>query len=320
MLYNYNKQKMKKINLLLLAFSAILLTVACDNNSLRKTKSGLMYKIISDQKNPVVKKGQFLKISYTQKLRDSVLYASTPTTPAYVRIDTAGSDSYSPVEVFPLLRKGDSAIIVQLGDSIQRRSGQTLPPFIKKKDKLYLTLRVLDVFDTEDQVTADRTVAMKSVHEQESKDLEDYLAKNNIMTQKTAKGTYVHIDSVGTGMAIDSGKQVFVRYTGKSFPSLRVFETNMTGPGKDPIKFIVGKKQIIAGWDDGLRLFKKGGKGTLYIPAFLAYDQTPGPSRKPNENLIFDIEVVDVKDAPKEEDKPMMPNMPRGMPRMPVHK
>ncbi len=318
--YNYNKQKMKKINLLLLAFSAILLTVACDNHSLKKTKSGLMYKIISDEKNPVVKKGQYLKISYTQKLRDSVLYASTPSTPAYVRIDSGGTDSYSPVEVFPLLRKGDSAIIVQLGDSIQRRSGQTLPPFIKKKDKLYLTLRVLDIFDTEDQVTADRTVAMKSIHEQESKDIEDYLAKNNIKTQKTAKGTYVQIDSVGTGMAIDSGKQVFVRYTGKSFPSLRVFETNMSGPGKDPIKFIVGKKQIIAGWDDGLRLFKKGGKGTLYIPAFLAYDQTPGPGRKPNENLIFDIEVVDVKDAPKEEDKPMMPNMPRGMQRMPVHK
>jgi FKBP-type peptidyl-prolyl cis-trans isomerase FkpA len=313
---------MKKINLFLFALPAILLTVACDNHGLKKTKSGLLYKIISDEKNPVVKKGQFLKLTFTQKLRDSVLYSSAQSTPAYVRVDSVG-DIYSPVEVFALLRKGDSAVIVQLADSIQHKSGQALPPFLKKKDKIILTLRVVDVFATQAEVEKERASAMESIHKQETKDMEDYLAKNNIKVQKTAKGTYVLIDSVGTGPAVDSGKQISVKYTGKLFPSGKVFETNMEGPRKDPIKFVIGKRQIIQGWDDGLRLFKKGGKGTLYIPAFLAYDDQLGPGKKPNENLIFDVEIVDVTDAPAEpahSAMPMPPNMRRQMPAPPAHK
>src|SRR6202040_2500997 len=121
------------------------------------------------------------------------------------------------------------------------------------------------------------------------------------------------VKSAGEGTQVDSGKQVSVRYTGKLFPSGKEFESNAE-PSKEPFKFVVGQGQIIQGWDDGLRKFKKGGKGTLYIPAFLAYDQQAGPGHKPYENLIFDVEVVDVTDAPKQEPKPGMPpmQMPQG--------
>ena len=68
----------------------------------------------------------------------------------------------------------------------------------------------------------------------------------------------------------------------------------------------------------GIRILKKGGTATLYIPAFLAYDQQPsGPSRKPNENLIFDVKIVDVTDAPAESAIPMRSMMPNSRPNMP---
>src|SRR5216683_5890808 len=67
-LYNYNKSEMKKINSFLFALLGILFLVACDNHGLKKTKSGLLYKIISDGKNPVVKKGQFIKLNFSQKI------------------------------------------------------------------------------------------------------------------------------------------------------------------------------------------------------------------------------------------------------------
>ena len=70
---------------------------------------------------------------------------------------------------------------------------------------------------------------------------------------------------------------------------------------------MIGRHAIIPGWDDGLRLLRKGAKATLYIPAFLAYDQQPGPGRTPNENLIFDVNIVDVTDAPAETQMPMRP-------------
>jgi hypothetical protein len=45
----------------------------------------------------------------------------------------------------------------------------------------------------------------------------------------------------------------------------------------------------------------------LYIPAFLAYDQQPGPGKTPNENLIFDVKIVDVTEGPAEGQMPMRP-------------
>jgi len=51
---------------------------------------------------------------------------------------------------------------------------------------------------------------------------------------------------------------------------------------------------VIQGWDIGLQYFGKGGKGSLYIPAMLAYGPQPNGQIKAYENLAFDIEVVDV--------------------------
>ncbi len=67
---------MKKINSFLFALLGILLLVSCDNKGLKKTKSGLLYKIISDEKNPVVKKGQFIKLSFTSENQRCKRYRS----------------------------------------------------------------------------------------------------------------------------------------------------------------------------------------------------------------------------------------------------
>src|SRR4249919_3836028 len=161
---------MKKINSLLFAFLGILLLSACNNQGLKKTKSGLLYKIISDGKNPVVKKGQYIKLSFVQKItgvKDTVLFSSDSSMPAYLRIDSVPQTSYSPIEIFSMLRKGDSAVVIQLADSIQKKSQQPLPPFIHKKDKIILTLRVEDVFESEEAFQKDRQSGLDAFHAKE---------------------------------------------------------------------------------------------------------------------------------------------------------
>lgn len=308
---------MKQFLSYLLVCSFLLAAVSCSNSEFKKTKSGLLYKIMSDGKGEPAKKGEFLKVNVVQKLRDSILYTSQGSMPVYIPVDSP-RPVYSPTEIFTLLRKGDSAVVVELADTLQRKFGGQLPAFIKKKDKISIAFKVLDVFPSEALLTDDRNQEIAKEKDREIRAVESYLADNKINAEKTAKGTYVVVNSVGDGPAVDSGKQVSVRYTGKLFPSGKVFESNVSGP--DPLKFIVGQGQIIQGWDDGLRKFKKGGKGTLYIPAYLAYDQQQGPGHKPYENLVFEVEVVDVTDAPKKDPKamPNMPQMPNGMPqRMP---
>ena len=97
-----------------------------------------------------------------------------------------------------------------------------------------------------------------------------------------------------------SGKFVSVMYTGKTFEG-EAFDSNIDPKFQhagQPFTLQIGVGGAIQGWDDGLRLFKEGGKGTLYIPSSLAYGkQGRGDKIKPNANLIFDVEVVKVSDS-----------------------
>ena len=300
---------MKKFSSYLFVLVAMVAAFSCTNTGFKKTKSGLLYKIISDGKNnPQVKVGEFIKINYIQKLKDSVLYSTYGSIPGYAKIDSVGP-VYNPAELFTMLHKGDSLVVVLLADTIQKKNNGQLPPFIKKGDKIILAFKVLDVFENQDLVGKDRDGEMKKEKDHEALAIADYIAANKINAKKTDAGTWVDVQAIGDGPAVDTGKQVSVLYTGKSFPSGKVFESNITGPNKDTLKFVVGRHSMIEGMDDGVRMFKKGGRGTLYIPAFLAYDAQPGPNHKPYENLIFDVQIVDVSDAPKEVPHQQRPQM-----------
>ena len=292
---------MKKTSTILLGLAFLFAIGGCSNGGFKKTKSGILYKIISDGKNPLAKKGQFLKVTYTQKLRDSILSTSVGALPTYAPVDSLGP-VYNPAEVFNKLRRGDSAVIVMLADSLLKKQGQ-LPPFIHKRDKLTLTLKVVDVFSKEEDLRKDQQAMLEQRKQVEIKDIEKYLSSKGIKAQKTEKGVFVVIDNKGDGPAVDSGKAVHVKYKGQTFAG-KVFDSNMdsTFGHADPFVLVIGKRGAIEGWDDGLRLFNKGGKGKLYIPSMLAYGPNPpqGAPFKAFENLMFDVEVVDVTDAKQE--------------------
>jgi len=318
---------MKKTTILLSALSALLLsTTACKNSGFKKTKSGLLYKIIPTGSGPMIKRGDIIKLQFVHKLRDSVLANSYEQMPFYAKVDSVGP-SYDPQEIFTMLHKGDSAVVIREADTLAKKQGM-LPEFIKPKDKLILSFKVVDVFNVDSIAQKDQMAEMQKAQERQktkmeslkgpaTKDIEDYLAKNNIKAQKAPQGTFVEVKEPGTGAQVDSGKFVSIRYTGKVFPTLKVFETN-NEPGKPAFDVQVGTHAVIPGWDEGLKYFKKGGKGTLYIPFFNAYGAQPGPGGKPYESLVFDVEVVNVSDsAPKQ--APMMPMPPQQGQPQPQH-
>jgi peptidylprolyl isomerase len=94
--------------------------------------------------------------------------------------------------------------------------------------------------------------------------------------------------------------------TGKKHPRLRsVVEVNYTGWTADGKMFdssvIRGQtatfalNQVIRGWSEGLQLMVAGEKGRLWIPAKLAYGDK-AESGAPAGNLVFDVELLDIRD------------------------
>ena len=291
---------MQKLTLLLVSLGLLVIS-GCTQSGFKRTKTGLMYKIISDEKSPVVKPNEWLKIHVKQTVHDSLLGDTHNEMPIYLRPDTAGL-KYDPREIFPMLRKGDSAVMVIAGDSILAKQGR-LPEFMKRQDKIIFYIKVLDILPNDSAKTQDETVegnrfnekqAVESAAKREEtvKEIEAYLAENKISYQKAPKGTYVVIKDPGTGPKAEPGKVALVKYSGKLFKTDKVFDSSDQG-----YPVTVGSGGVIVGWDESLPYFAKGGKGTLYVPFFTGYGPGPGPEGKTYANMVFDIEILDVRDG-----------------------
>jgi peptidyl-prolyl cis-trans isomerase A (cyclophilin A) len=111
--------------------------------------------------------------------------------------------------------------------------------------------------------------------------------------EKTASGLRYKMINKGTGKKAEVGKTVSVHYTGQ-LPDGKVFDSSY--PRKKPIEFPLGQGHVIAGWDEGIALLSVGDKARFAIPSHLAYGSAgAGGAIPPNANLIFDVELIDVK-------------------------
>jgi peptidylprolyl isomerase len=89
-----------------------------------------------------------------------------------------------------------------------------------------------------------------------------------------------------------------VRYTGWLTDGTK-FDSSYDHPGGEPITFPAGIHRVIPGWDSGFEGMHVGGKRRLFIPYQLAYGEAGRPPKIPaKSDLIFDIELVSVSDAP----------------------
>lgn len=104
-------------------------------------------------------------------------------------------------------------------------------------------------------------------------------------------------EKVGTGAEAAAGKNVSVHYTGwldDNGKKGKKFDSSVDRG--QPFVFSLGAGMVIKGWDEGVAGMKMGGKRTLMIPAALGYGaRGAGGAIPPNANLIFDVELLDVK-------------------------
>lgn len=122
--------------------------------------------------------------------------------------------------------------------------------------------------------------------------------KDNKNAKRTESGLLYEIITPGSDVKPKNDSDVVrVMYEGK-LSTGKVFDSSYERG--DTAEF--GLDRVIKGWGEGLKLIGTGGKIKLWIPSDLAYgEQGSGQSIGPNQALVFEVELFDVKPAATEE-------------------
>ena len=106
----------------------------------------------------------------------------------------------------------------------------------------------------------------------------------------------------GSGAEATAGSRVTVHYTGwlhdPAAPEAKGGKFDSSRDSGQPFSFVLGARQVIAGWDQGVQGMKVGGQRRLVIPPSLAYgDRGAGGVIPPGAALVFDVELLAVQAA-----------------------
>ncbi len=113
--------------------------------------------------------------------------------------------------------------------------------------------------------------------------------KEGVKTTESGLQYEMLVDGKGARPRAES--KVEVHYEGKLINGT-IFDSSIQR-GK-PAEF--GLNQVIAGWTEGLQLIREGGKARLVIPPELGYGTGGTRGIPPNAVLIFEVELLSIKD------------------------
>lgn len=290
---------MNTIKNLLFILTVGALAASCSKASYRKTPGGMPYQLFKSGDTQQVKVGNFIKLSFAQKINDSVYFTTEGKMPIYIPV-LAQTTSYDISEIWAKLHLGDSVATTQMMDTfIKRMPPGSIPPQFKKGDRILTYAKVLGIFTSDSAQVADKMKEEKNFQAAEVASIQKYLNDKKITTQRTKSGAFVEIINPGNGNLADSGKYVSVNYTGTTFDGKK-FDSNTDSAFNhvQPYSFTVGIGEMIKGFDEAVSLLRPGGSAKVYIPSMLAYGERPpqGSPIRPYEKLIFEIAIVDLKD------------------------
>jgi len=106
---------------------------------------------------------------------------------------------------------------------------------------------------------------------------------------RTSSGLMYIILMEGNGGTPSRGALVEAHYTGRLLDGTK-FDSSVDR-GK-PLLFLIGRGEVIKGWDEAFLSMKKGEKRILIIPPGMAYGDQGMGTIPSNATLIFEVELI----------------------------
>lgn len=224
---------------------------------------------------------------------------------ALVGLVLAGCDSQtSEVALETPAQKASYGIGLNMGKSLAQEGmddldssavAQGIEDAIGKKEQRLKDEELIEAFAFLQKRAEERMIEMNEESAAAGKKfLEDNAKREGVVT--TASGLQYEVVKKTDGAQPKATDVVTVHYEGKLTDG-SVFDSSVErGSSIDlPVN------GVIPGWVEGLQLMHVGEKYKLYIPSELAYgEQSPTPAIPSNSVLVFDLELIAIKDASQE--------------------
>jgi len=272
----------------------------------QSTNDGLFYSIDKPGNGPSPKAGDYVKLNFKGRLLNGKVFDQSEKEDPFVfqlgRYQVIRGLDLG-LGLFKVGSKGTLYVPPKLGYG-KTGAGNVIPP----NSPLAFDIELLEIMD---QSSYDNY--MIALEEKERKEFEahkrkqfmidkklisEYASSHKLKTTRSNSGLSYMIKKKGKGDVAQPGDKLVVHYEGFLIDDTS-FDSSFD---RDPFEFVLGKKKVIEGWDEGLQHFKKGTEGWLLIPSQMAY----GPrsivekdiSIPANSILIFKIKVLDIKRNP----------------------
>ena len=224
---------------------------------------------------------------------------------ALVSLVLAGCDSQTSAELNTPAQKASYGIGLNMGKSLAQEGmddldsqavAQGIEDAIGKKEQKLKDDELVEAFAFLQKRAEERMAALNDEAAKAGKKfLEDNAKRDGVKT--TASGLQYEIVTKAEGAQPKATDVVSVHYEGRLTDG-KVFDSSIQRGS--PIDLPVSG--VIPGWVEALQLMHVGEKAKLYIPSELAYGaQSPSPAIPANSVLVFDLELLAIKDPAKAE-------------------
>ncbi|AFM03202.1 FKBP-type peptidyl-prolyl cis-trans isomerase [Bernardetia litoralis DSM 6794] len=293
---------------------------SCDSKSKEGEHKGMKYVVRENGSGEKINDSSIVQVQMRVfNSADSLLQETyKEEIPALVNLRDSNNRKMPLVEILSKGTVGDSVTIFTQSDSIYKgQNAANRPPFIPVGSLIRQEFRVVKNYTMEEYLAVQEQMKQKQQQMQQeymeemmkqqqemqlqadsiSKTQVEYIENTYFVEKgiknfkKTESGLLYTIDKQGK-TDIQKGDKVKVNYEGTLLETGEKFDSSFD-KGK-PIEFPIGVGQVIKGWDEGIMLIGRGGKGYLYIPSNLGYGaQGSQGAIGPNAMLVFKVEVME---------------------------
>lgn len=149
-----------------------------------------------------------------------------------------------------------------------------------------------------EKVEAEKKAKLEKIAAMSQDEYKTYLLnevkKTYPKAQQTASGLIYLIENEGTGAKPKEGDKLSVHYTGTFLDGTKFDSSRDRGA---PMDFQYKVQRMVPGFEEGLMMLGKGGKGKFIIPYYAAYGPNGRGPIPAYADLMFDLEIVNIMEG-----------------------